>query len=387
MNSNTVHSIFTIAVIALLSTFGSGPAAAQSHQSVGLPLELAAARTVARSPKAPLALKFVGSIPLAHVRGRMDHVSVDVRGQRLFAAAYDNHTLEVVDLAAWRRVKTLRFDEPQQSYFVSSVNRLFVASSGDGTVKIFNGSTFALVRTVRLPSDADNMRYDSVRRHVLVNYGGEKYLFGKAVARKGEKDGAVAVLDLNGNIVGRIPIGGHPEALQLEQQTGDRVFINDPEKHEIVVADLSNYAVLARWNAGCENYPMALDEAHHRLFVFCRNGGYVAVFDTASGRKVTTVRATPGASSDDMFFDPGKHRLYVLARMLLNPRSPRGGLGPGIVDVFQQEDSDHYRMIATYATGFGAQTGMFVPQWGKLFVAARHQATGQSAEILEYDTK
>jgi DNA-binding beta-propeller fold protein YncE len=348
---------------------------------------LAAAPAAAPSPKAPALLTFVGSIPLAHVRGRMDHVSVDVPGRRLFAAAYDNHTLEVVDLAAGRPVTALHLDEPQQSYFVPSVNRLFVASSGDGTVKIFNGSTFALVRTVRLSSDADNMRYDPLRRHVLVDYGGEKYLFGKAVARRGEKDGAVAVLDLDGHIVGRIPIGGHPEALQLEQKTGDRVFINDPAKHEIVVANLSDYKVLARWKAGCENYPMALDEAHRRLFIFCRNGGYVAVFDTGSGRKVTTVRATPGASSDDMFYDPSKDRLYILARILLNPKRPRGGLGHGIADVIQEEDPDHYTMIATYTTGWGAQTGMFVPEWGKLFVAARHQATGQSAEILEYDTK
>lgn len=365
-------------------------AAAVVLQLLALPVPAAAqtaARTAAPSRDSPAVLKFAGSIPLAHVRGRMDHVSVDVPGRRLFAAAYDNHTLEVIDLAAGGQVRSLQLDEPQQSYFVPSADRLFVASSGDGTVKIFNGTTLALVRTVHLSSDADNMRYDAVRRHVLVNYGGEKYLFGKAVARQGEKDGAVAILDLDGKLLGRIPIGGHPEALQLEQKSGDRVFINDPEKHEIVVADLSNDKVLARWQAGCENYPMALDEAHHRLFIFCRNGGYVAVFDTESGERVTSVRATPGASSDDMFYDPSSNRIYVLARMLLNPKQPRGGLGHGIVEVIQEEDPDRYAMIASYATGWGAQTGMLVPEWGKLFVAARRQPGRQSATILEYDTK
>jgi DNA-binding beta-propeller fold protein YncE len=354
-------------------------------QLLALPA-LAAAGAAAASPEAPVVLKLTGSIPLAHVQGRMDHVSVDVPGRRLFAAAFDNHTLEVIDLAAGRPVKTLQLDEPQQSYFVPAVNRLFVASSGDGTVRIFDGSTFALLRTVQLSSDADNMRYDAVRKHVLVDYGGEKYLFGAVSARTGEKDGAVAVMDLKGNIVGRIHVGGHPEALQLEQKTGNRVFINDPDKHEIVVADLSSYKVLGHWKAGCENYPMALDEAHHRLFIFCRDRGYVAVFDTGSGRRLASVRATPGASSDDMFWDPGKSRLYVLARILVRGRSPHVA-GPGIVDVIQEEDPDHYRMIATSATGFGAQTGMFVPQWARLFVAARRQPGGRSAGILEYDTK
>jgi DNA-binding beta-propeller fold protein YncE len=354
-------------------------------QLLALPA-LAAAQTAAPPAKAPAVLTLAGTIPLAHVRGRMDHVSVDVSGRRLFAAAFDNHTLEVIDLRAGSQVRTLRLDEPQQSYFVPSVNRLFVASSGDGTVKIFDGSTFALLRTVHLSSDADNMRYDAVRKHVLVDYGGEKYLFGTVSARNGEKDGAVAVLSLKGNTVGRIHVGGHPEALQLEQKTGNRVFINDPDKHEIVVADLASYAVLARWKAGCENYPMALDEAHQRLFIFCRDRGYVAVFDTGSGRRVASVRATPGASSDDMFWDSSKSRLYVLARILVRGKSPHLA-GPGIVDVIQEEDPDHYRMIAASATGFGAQTGMFVPQWGKLFVAARRQATGWSAGILEYNTK
>lgn len=359
--------------------------AAAIFQLLTLPA-LAAAQTTAPAAKPSAVLTLAGRIPLAHVRGRMDHVSVDVPGRRLFAAAYDNHTLEVIELTAGRQVKTLELDEPQQSYFVPSVNRLFVASSGDGTVKIFDGGTFALVRTVHLSSDADNMRYDAVRKHVLVDYGGEKYLFGAVSARSGEKDGAVAVMDLKGNVVGRIHVGGHPEALQLEQKTGDRVFINDPDKHEIVVADLSSYEVLAHWKAGCENYPMALDEAHRRLFIFCRDRGYVAVFDTGSGRRVASLPATPGASSDDMFWDARKGRLYVLARILVRGKSPHVA-GPGIVDVIQEQDPDHYRMIAKHTTGFGAQTGMLVPQWGKLFVAARRQPSGQSAEILEYDTQ
>ena len=37
-------------------------------------------------------------IPLANVKGRIDHFSVDVKGQRLFVAGVGNHTLEVIDL-------------------------------------------------------------------------------------------------------------------------------------------------------------------------------------------------------------------------------------------------------------------------------------------------
>src|ERR1700757_443158 len=75
----------------------------------------------ALSPKTP--------ILLTKVEGRMDHMSVDVKGQRLFATAFDNHTLEVIDLKTGRQIHTIPdLDEPQGAYFDPETNRLFVAS-------------------------------------------------------------------------------------------------------------------------------------------------------------------------------------------------------------------------------------------------------------------
>lgn len=56
----------------------------------------------------------------------MDHLGVDVKGRRLFAAAFDNHTLEVIDLQAGRQVHTIRdLDKPRP--FFSTL--LAIASS------------------------------------------------------------------------------------------------------------------------------------------------------------------------------------------------------------------------------------------------------------------
>ena len=343
---------------------------------------LAMGQTAPQARRVPV-LRFIGSIPLPQVQGRIDHTSIDLMGHRLFSAAFGNNTLEIMDLKTDKLVDQIKsLDSPQNSYYVPSVNRLFVSSEGDGTVKIFDGTTFALQRTVQLSSDADNMRYDARRHHVLVDYGGEKFLNGQVAGRKGLKDGAVAVLDLDGNKVGEIPTSGHPESLQLEQK-GNRIFINSPDNHYVVVADLDTNKVLAHWsNPVCENYPMALDEAHHRIFVFCRNGAaYVSVIDTESGKQMTTIPATPKSMSDDMFYDPSKSRLYIISVI------PSGSVRPGIIDVIQQQDADHYAKIATYTTGSGAATGLFVRELGKLFVAVRREPTGQSAAILIYETK
>jgi hypothetical protein len=331
-------------------------------------------------------LELKGRIPLAKVDGRMDHVGVDIAGQRLFAAAFDNKTVEVVDLQAGKQAHTIaNLEHPQQTYFDAPTNHLFVSSEGDGTVKVFDGSTFKLLATTQLSTDADNMRFDARNRHLVVAYGGEKFLNGQVARQAGAKDGALAILDTAGKKLGQIPTDGHPESLAVEKN-GTRVFTNVPDKKEIVVGDLGNYNVLAHWALpGCENYPMAFDEEHRRIFVMCRASGVLLALDSDGGKQVAIMPLTPSASSDDMFYDAGKGRIYVLARTVQkdSPRTP----GPGIIEVFQQRDPDHYEKIDSFQSGFAAQTGLFVPEWNKLFAATRHQPGGQSGEILVYETR
>jgi hypothetical protein len=62
----------------------------------------------------PPALSLTTRIPLPNVKGRIDHFGVDVKGQRLFVAGVANHTLEVIDLKAGQRVRTIPdLEEPQ----------------------------------------------------------------------------------------------------------------------------------------------------------------------------------------------------------------------------------------------------------------------------------
>ena len=90
-------------------------------------------------------------------------------------------TVEVIDLKAGRQVHTISdLDNPQSAFYAdAATNRVFVPCESDGAVKIFDGTTFQLLQTVKLSSDADNIRYDARHKHVLVGYGGEKFLFGK----------------------------------------------------------------------------------------------------------------------------------------------------------------------------------------------------------------
>jgi DNA-binding beta-propeller fold protein YncE len=167
-------------------------------------------------------LRLEQTIPLPDVEGRIDHFSVDVPNQRLFVAALGNNTVEVLDLKAGKRIFSIPdLQEPQGVLFVPPANKLFVASAGDGTCRIFDGDSFDLINVVNFSDDADNLRYDPSADQVYVGYG----------------RGALGVIDATSEeVVGDIPVGGHPEAFQLER-LGPRVFVNVPPIRSIVVVD------------------------------------------------------------------------------------------------------------------------------------------------------
>jgi hypothetical protein len=311
------------------------------------------------------ALSLKTQIALPNVKGRIDHFSVDVKGQRLFVAAVENHTLEVIDLKAGHPLRTIAdLAEPQGVFYDASTNRLFVACALDGVTKIFDGTTFQVLATAKFPDDADNIRYDARGKRVVVGYAGAKQLRNRT-----EGTGGLGFLDSNGNKAGDVVIDAHPESFRLEE-TGSRIFVNVPEKEEIEVIDGARFTVLARWpvTSAQGNFPMALDEPHHRLFVATRTPSRMLVFDTETGREVAA--GETAGPSDDLFYDSRRGRVYVLT-------------SAGFLEVFQDKDHNHYERIEHYPTPPHTQTGLFVPEWGRLFAAAPREGE-QSAEIRVY---
>jgi DNA-binding beta-propeller fold protein YncE len=300
-------------------------------------------------------LKLEKTIPLPNVQGRIDHMSIDTKGQRLFVSALSNNTVEVIDLKEGKRTQTISgVQEPQGVLYIASNDRLFVASSKDGTVKVFDGTSLNLLKTVEYGDDADNLRYDSARQHVYVGYG----------------DGAQGEMDGDGQKVADISLGSHPESFQLEKSS-PRIYVNLPKSRKIVVVDREQHSIIATWRTGLSlaNYAMALDEPDHRLFVVTRYPARLLVLDTGSGKIVQTLSAV--GDCDDVFFDAARKRIYVIG-------------GEGAVSVFAQQDSDHYSEIARIPTVKGARTGFFSPEFGRLFVGVRRQGnTRAMIEVFE----
>ncbi len=296
-------------------------------------------------------LRLEKTIEMPDVQGRIDHLSVDVKGQRLFVAALGNNTLEVIDLKAGKRVKTIgQLQEPQGVLYVPATDRLYVANGKDGSVRIFDGSSYAPLKTLDYGDDSDNLRYDSGRQRIFVGYA----------------SGALGEFDSDGNKTGDTKLDAHPESFQLEKDS-PRIYVNLPKSRKVVVVDREKHTILATWKTGMAfaNYPMALDESGHRLFVVTRLPARLLVFDTNTGKIIQKLAVV--GDSDDVFYDKPRKRIYASG-------------GDGEISVFEQKDADHYAESARIATVKGARTSFFSPDLDRLFLAVRREGS-QSAAI------
>lgn len=293
------------------------------------------------------ALVLVKTIPLPDVAGRIDHFTLDARGQRLFMAALGNDTVEVLDLAADRRIKTIGgCSTPQGVAFAPLENRLLIANGGSGVVQMLAGDSLQPLHEIKGLPDADNVRYANGRFYV--GYG----------------DGALAIINAtNGELLASIKLDGHPESFQLERD-GSRIFVNVPDAGEIEVVDRSQGTVVAKAKSEFGgNFPMALDEAGHRLFIGCRHPARLLVWDTTTLKKIGEAKIS--SDTDDVFYDVKRQQIYV-------------SCGGGFLDVI---DAGNYEVRQRIPTVAGARTGFFVPERDEFYLAVRAGLISGKAEV------
>ena len=300
-------------------------------------------------------LKLVQTIPLPGVEGRFDHFAIDAKGHRLFVAALGNNTLEVLDIAAGQRLKSIAgLHKPTGVLYLASPNQIAVANGDDGTFKLFDASSYELLKSLGTLDDADNVRFDAKAGTIYVGYGA----------------GALAVIDAaTMQQTGSIKLPAHPESFQLEAR-GPRIFANVPDAQQIAVIDRQKLSVTATWpmKEFQANFPMALDEVNRRLFIGCRQPARLVVFDTTTAQPVTDIAIS--GDIDDLFYDAARKRLYL-------------SCGEGFWDVVAQRDADHYERIERIATVSGARTCFYSPALDRLWLAVPQRGK-QSAEIRTY---
>jgi hypothetical protein len=121
---------------------------------------------------------------------------------------------------------------------------------------------------------------------------------------------------------------------------------------------------------------MALDQSNHRLFVGTRDPPKLIVFDTKfmeSGFGKVIFKVNISTDSDDIFYDSKNKIIYISS-------------GQGFIDIFKQQDANHYELYSKIPTKAGARTSLFVPELKRIYLAVPNFNANNSsnASILVY---
>jgi len=346
-------------------------------------------------------LGLVETIPLPG-DGYMDHLAVDVKGQRLFVSGEAAKSLITVDLRAGKVIHETKglSAMPKKPFYLPETDEVWMTLT-DSSIVAITGTTYEVVKTVKLSGygdpnrGADNAAYDPASHliyagvEVFENFGGSGH--------HGSTDASIDIVDTKtAKLVGSIKLpGGDPAGITIEP-SGKKLYVTmgdivDGDSH-VAVVDLEKRAVVAQWpiTGGPVPHTAGLDAAHHRLFVGSRTiahtgnigGGHqhepgkLVVIDTETGKVVQVLDSVGGA--DDLQYDAPTGRIYFVGTT-------------GTVAVFKEMDPDHFQLLGKVPTGAISKTGLWVPELKRFYSAvprhyvltARHGTQDFQADLLK----
>jgi len=210
--------------------------------------------------------------------------------------------------------------------FAPELKKAFLST--EASVSILDMETMKITGHVDLTDkDPDAILYDKFSRRVFTFNGG------------GTQD-ASAIDAATGKIVGTVALGGKPEFAQTD--LSGHIFVNVEDKSEVVEFDANTLSSLHAWPlAPCkEPSGLAIDVAHKRLFVGCRNQ-LMAVVDYTNGKVLATLPI--GKGTDASRFDPGTGLAFA-------------SCGQGVINVVRENSPDRFSVVQAIATESGART-------------------------------
>ncbi len=342
----------------------------------------------AQSPSAEPPLKLVQTIPMPQIKCRnpaqsqeqlsqsidtefmpvmtchFDRIGVDPKNGRLFIVAENDGTVEVYGVPSGKHLHSLTgFSMSHNVVYRPDTNRIYATdgSRTEGALRIYDGTSYELIKSVKMLPDADSMDYDPTTHYLYFTNGGDfaKLDYTLLTVFDTEKDERVDDIKFN---TGRL------EHMVMEK-SGPRLFLMSPNKQEVDVVNRQTRAVEARWPVSGGNFCVAvdLDEAHQRLFVTCRSGT-MNVLDVKTGKLVVTVPIAKG--TDDVLYDAENRRVYVTSAQ-------------GFIEILQQVDPDHYETVGKIPTGPMGKNLAFIKSLHRLYVAVPPYGDIQ-AKILVY---
>jgi hypothetical protein len=336
----------------MLSPGASRPLVAITAVSCFLVSWAAAADDVKTIP-----LSLTQTIALPQIKAGMNHLAADAKRGRFFVTVPRDRVSVVVDLKAGRPLQTLA-GPSVAACFLPDLDRLCV--SGHGVVAFYDGDSLTPAGKVDVDGDLDELQYDAGKKRLCVGM------------MDTDKAG-IAVIDVPGRkLVAKLKLPAKPQGFVVGSKA-DRIYVNTPGAEQVTVLDGRTGTIVGEWKlTGAQaNYPVALDEKNHRLFVGCRKPARMLVLDTGTGKTVAGIDT--GGDADDMSFDPGSRHVYLAC-------------GSGVITTIEQVDADHYRKLSDTSTAEDARNSLFVPALKTFYLAVPRQGD-RPTELRAYRAK
>lgn len=193
-------------------------------------------------------LRLVQTISMANIKGRLDHMYMDIKGNGLFVAGLENGSLEVLDLQSGKWLRSIHgFKKPQGALHIKELNKLFVASGDDAMVRVFRVDTRDLLNSIRLEQGPNRIVYEPHAKLVYVGYGGKD-----AVKDHGE----VGIIDgMDDKHIDDIKVAAHPSELLLNA-SGNTLFVFISAANQLQVVDTNKRQVRSTWKVSSEHPEM-----------------------------------------------------------------------------------------------------------------------------------
>ena len=281
--------------------------------------------------------KFLNEIPIGG-EGGWDILTVDSGARRL----YLSHATKVVvvDLAKNAVVGEIA-DTPGVHAFVAApdLQRGFSTNGKEAKASVVDLTTLKTISKIDTGEGPDALVYEPHR--------GEVYVFN-------HKGNSATVIDAKtANVVSTIALDGSPEFAAADSAAG-RVYCNLEDKGEVVVIDTAKHEVAAHWPLapGEEPTGIALDAAHHRLFVACHNK-MMAMLDTTTGKVLATVPI--GGGVDGCAFDDALQLAFA-------------SCGEGTVTIAKEETPEKLSVVQILKTERGARTMTIDPKTHRIYL-------------------
>ena len=281
---------------------------------------------------------FIREIPIGG-EGGWDYLSIDSAARRLYVA----HATQVVVVDLDRSAVIGSIPDTPGIHGVAvapELGRGFTSNGQESRSSVVDLRSLKTLFKVATGAGPDAILFDPGRQEIYTFNGRGK---------------SATVIDARTNqVVATVILPGKPE-FAVADPDASRIYANIEDQSEVVAIDNMAHRIVATWPIapGVEPSGLALDAAHHRLFIGCHNE-LMVMMDSATGRVLATVPI--GRGVDANAFDPATGLAFA-------------SCGDGTVTIAREDAPGHLVVVQTLPTEAGARTLALDPATHRIYLA------------------